>query len=132
MRRRTALEAIGASILAGTAVATTASATGGPRIVELESEIDTGDPDAGDKYAVEYLGDGRVELTGSTTVPKSCYEAEVVGIESTQYGDVVRVKPVQTGDLCLDVVSRLQFRIELAYDDDAEDVFLEFLEEGGR
>ncbi|RQG99945.1 hypothetical protein [Natrarchaeobius oligotrophus] len=130
MKRRTALGAIGASIVAGTALTGTTSADeDGPRLVSLESETDAGGSGEGNEYAVEYVGEGTVEVTGSTTVPRPCYEAEVVGIEATEFGDVVRLRPVRTDDLCPDVVSRLSFHVELEYSGETNDVFLEFLEE---
>ncbi len=65
MNRRNALKATGASLLAGTALTTSATAdtSDGPRIVSVDSTTDSGNADGTDEYTVEHLGDGVVEIT---------------------------------------------------------------------
>lgn len=129
MQRRAALKAIGVSVLAGATLTSTASATkNGPRVVDVDSEISTENTDAGDEYSVEYDGN-TVIITGGTTVPESCYEAEVVGIDSSSAGDVVQVAPHRYGEICTQVISRLTFEIELEYDDEPNDVSVEFVDQ---
>lgn len=129
MNRRVALRTVGASILAGATVTGSAAANDDPRVVAVESEPASGNVGDGRKYAVTYRGNETVEITGEITVPESCYGPEVVGVESTPFGDVVRVRMERTGDVCLHVVTRLGFRIELEYAEAADDVFLEFVDE---
>ena len=126
MQRRTALKAVGASVLAGVAVSGTATADSDePRIVDVDSTISAGDPDEKPAYSVTYGEDGLVEITGGVTVSEGCYEAEVDGIESTAFGDVVQVSPVRQDGFCTQVISRLEFEVTVQYADEPADVFVQ-------
>ena len=107
MNRRDAVKAAGASLLAGTALSSSAAGDDRerrrPRVVSIETE--SADEVEYDEYTVDYAGDGRVEITGYTIAPTSCYEVAVDGIYAAEYGDVVDLKLVPEKKSSRDAVS---------------------------
>lgn len=124
MNRRKALTATGASLLAGTALTTSAAASDDGPAVEIRSETDTSDTDGNDEYSVEYLGDGAVEITGYTVAPTPCHEAVVEDIFRSKYGDVVDLSLESGSGMCTDAIAGLDYTVRLQYDGEAPDVFV--------
>ncbi|WP_408959063.1 hypothetical protein [Natrinema sp. 74] len=126
MNRRNALKATGASLLAGTALTTSAAAdTGdGPTVVSVESNTDSSGASEPDEYTVEYLGDGIVEITGVTVAPTPCHEAVVDNIYQSTYGDVVDLSLEAGSGICTTVLAELAYTVRLEYETEARDVFV--------
>ena len=132
MNRRDTVKAVGASLLGGTALATSTTADGRrkkkgtPKVVSVE--LEGADEPKTDEYTVDYRNDGRVEITGYVIAPNPCHELEVVDITPTGHGDVVDLELVPDGsNLCLSAMAELRYTVELEYPDgDAvPDVFVQ-------
>jgi len=126
MNRRNALKATGASLLAGTALTTSATAdtSDGPTVVSVESNTDYSSADGNDEYTVEYLGDGVVEITGYTVAPTPCHGIAVDGVYRSKYGDVVDLSLEASSGVCMTVLAGLTYTVRLEYAAEARDVFV--------
>lgn len=146
MNRRDAITAAGASILAGATLTTSAAAddqvTSSPRVGDVETKrVETRNADEikYDEYTVNYVGDGRVEITGYTVAPTSCYEVTVNDIHAAEYGDVVDLELVPekksprkkvtaaTEDERCSSIEIVRYSVELEYKDESlvPDVFVQ-------
>ena len=122
MNRRDTVKAVGASLLGGTSLATSATAdrrrsrNGKPTVVSVE--LERADERKTDEYTVDYGDDGRVEITGYAIAPNPCHELEVADITTTGHGDVVDLELVRDGsNLCLSAMAELRYTVELEYPD---------------
>lgn len=135
MKRRTALKAVGASILTGLTLTGTAAAADRrtadqsqrQSAADNEPEIVSFAPGSisySEKEKIEnkwdnvfYKDDGTVVISGSTYLPDSCSTLVVDSIESTESGDVVQLATKNTSDgVCAAVVTYVIFQRELKYD----------------
>ena len=128
MNRRTALKAVGASLLAGTALSTPTvaeqSVSDDPRIVAVESDADAGSADEPSEYTVTYGDDGSIEISGRAVAPTPCYEVVIADIVETEHGDLIDLELAERDDqFCNDVLAAVNYTARLQYestDDDPE------------
>lgn len=136
MNRRETLKATGASVLAGTALVSSVTASDrgkrnerrsgddgnenedGPTVVT--AELERSDEDKTDEYTVRY-NDELVEITGYVIASEPCRELEVDSISETEYGDVVDLELVRSdSELCAQMITPLKYTVELEYEDEDE------------